>query len=274
MTQNQIHVTAIVDPQATLGKNVSIGPYSVVGPNVVLGDNVTIKSHVVLDGHTTIGENTEIYPFASIGTAPQDLKFKGEKSTLIIGKNNKIREHVTMNPGTEGDKMSTIVGDNCLFMVGAHVAHDCIVGNNVIMANNATLAGHVEVGDFAIIGGLSAVRQFIRIGAHAMIGGMSGIERNIIPYGQAAGERASLQGLNLIGLKRRGFERDDINTLRSAYRLIFSSEGTLSERLKDAEQRFGENAVVQDIIDFIRTEDKQGICQPKHLARDQEEAAA
>jgi UDP-N-acetylglucosamine acyltransferase len=268
-----IHPTAIIDPNATLGANVNIGAYCVVGANVTLGDNVTLHSHVVVEGYTSIGENTQIFPFASIGHQPQDLKFKGEASRLFIGKNNMIREHVTMNPGTAGDKMETRVGDNCLFMMGSHVAHDCIVGNNVILANNATLAGHVEVGDFAIIGGLSAIKQFVRIGAHAMIGGMSGIERDIIPYGQASGERAHLVGLNLIGLKRRGFERDAINTLRSAYRLLFSPEGTLDERINDARTRFGENNAVQDILAFMLAEESQGICQPKAALRGQEEAA-
>jgi UDP-N-acetylglucosamine acyltransferase len=221
----------------------------------------------VVGGITTIGDNTKVFPFASLGLAPQDLKFKGERSTLTIGKNCTIREHVTMNPGTEGDKMKTVVGDNCLFMVGSHVAHDCIVGNNVILANNATLAGHVEVGDFAIIGGLSAVHQFVRIGKHAMIGGMSGIENDVIPYGQATGERANLVGLNLVGLKRRGFERDDINTLRTAYRLLFSPEGTLAERINDAGTRFKENEVVTEILAFMRTDSSRAICQPKNASK-------
>ncbi|MCH2037884.1 MAG: acyl-ACP--UDP-N-acetylglucosamine O-acyltransferase, partial [Rickettsiales bacterium] len=236
MTNNNndlIHPTAIIEDGAQIGQNVSIGAYSIVEKNVKLGDNVSLSHHVIITGNTTIGNNCQVYPFTSIGTPPQDLKYKGENSTITIGDNNIFREHVTVNPGTEGGIMKTTIGNNCLFMVGSHVAHDCIVGDNVILANNATLAGHVEVGDFAIIGGLSAIRQFVRIGSHAMIGGMSGIESDVIPYGQAVGERASLTGLNLIGLKRRGFSRDDIHSLRSAYRLMFSPEGTLSERVND-----------------------------------------
>lgn len=265
MTHTPIHPTAIIHEGAKLGKHVQIGPYCVVGEHVELGDNVRLHSHVVVEGRTTIGEGTEVFPFASIGHAPQDLKFSGEASTLIIGKNNKIREHVTMNPGTKGDKMTTVVGDNCLFMMASHVAHDCVVGNNVILANNATLAGHVEVGDFSVIGGLSAIHQFVRIGHHAMIGGMSGIENDIIPYGQANGERASLVGLNLIGLKRRQFSREQINNLRSAYRLLFSKEGTLAERIEDVSKRYDDD-VIQEVLGFMREESSRALCQPKNAA--------
>ena len=202
-----IHPTAVIEDGAELGANVEVGPYSIVGAEVSLGDGVRLHSHVVVGGQTTIGPGTEIFPFASIGLAPQDLKYAGEKSTLTIGARVRIREHVTMNPGTEGGGLITSVGDDCLFMVGSHVAHDCIVGNNVILANNATIAGHVQVGDFAILGGLSAVHQFVRIGAHSMIGGMSGIEQDLIPYGSAMGERARLRGLNLVGIKRRDYSR-------------------------------------------------------------------
>lgn len=259
-----IHPTAIVDPKATIGKGVSIGPYSIVGPRVVLGDNCVLHSHVVVEGKTEIGEGTHIFPFASIGHIPQDLKYHGEESSLKIGKNNKIREHVTMNPGTEGGGLVTKIGDNCLFMVGAHVAHDCIVGDYVIMANNATIAGHVVVGDYAIIGGLSAVHQFVRIGHHAMIGGMSGIEHDVIPYGQAMGERAHLVGLNLIGLKRRQFGRDDIHSLRAAYRMLFSPEGTLQERIEDTAELFRETPCVAEVLDFLQDNDSlRAVCQPK-----------
>ena len=182
-----IHPSAIIDPAATIGESVHVGPFCVIGPDVSLGEGVKLHSHVVVEGRTHIGKGGEIFPFASIGHAPQDLKYKGEPSRLEIGDNCRIREHVTMNPGTEGGGMLTKVGDNCLFMASSHVAHDCKVGNNVIMANNATLAGHVEVGDFAIIGGLAAVQQFVRIGPHAMIGGMSGIVNDVIPYGMVAG---------------------------------------------------------------------------------------
>lgn len=258
-----IHETAVVDAAAKIGTDVSIGPYCVVGPDVTLGDRVVLKSHVVVDGITEIGEGTKIFPFASIGTAPQDLKFKGEKSRLVIGRNNVIREHATMNPGTEGGGMETRVGDNGLFMIGTHIAHDCIVGNHVIMANNATLAGHVTVGDFAVIGGLAAVHQFVRIGEHCMIGGLSGVEHDVIPFGSVMGERASLAGLNLVGLKRRGFDRETIHGIRAAYRGLFEGEGTLEERLAKVLEEFAENIVVQQVADFIRKESKRGLVVPK-----------
>jgi UDP-N-acetylglucosamine acyltransferase len=273
MKMNKIHTTAIIEDGAKIGNNVEIGAYSVVGSNVKLGDNVKLYSHVAIDGDTTIGDGTRIFPFASIGHIPQDLKFKGEKSTLVIGKNNTIREHVTMNPGTEGDAMTTLIGDNCLFMVAAHVAHDCVVGNNVILANNATLAGHVKVGDYAIIGGLAAVHQFVRIGHHAMIGGMSGIENDVIPYGQAMGERATLCGLNLVGLKRGNFKREEIHTLRNAYRVLFSQEGTLQERIEDAAEMFKDNNGVNDIVQFIRSSSSRAICQPKNESMNNADAA-
>jgi len=260
---NEIHPTAIVDSGAQIGENVSIGPYCVVDTEVVLGDGVTLFSHVVVTGRTQIGANTAIYPFASIGHRPQDMKYKGELSRLEIGCNNVIREHVTMNPGTEGGGMVTRVGNNCLFMVGSHVAHDCQIGDHVIMANNATLAGHVAVGDYAILGGLSAVHQFVRIGRHAIVGGMSGVGNDLIPYGSAVGNRAHLSGLNIIGLKRRGFPRDIIHDLRRAYRLIFAHEGTMTERLADVADLMSNNEPVMEILDFIRTDSSRAICQPK-----------
>lgn len=256
-----IHPTAVVDPAAKLGEDVFIGPFSVVGPDVELGDRVRLTSHVVVEGRTHIGEDTVIYPFASIGHRPQDLKFKGEPSELIIGRNNQIREHVTMSPGTEGGGMVTRVGDNGLFMVGVHVAHDCIVGNNAVLANNATLAGHVELGDFVTIGGLSAVRQFVRIGSHAMIGGMSGVEKDVIPYGLVMGDRARLAGLNLVGLERRGFQKDEIHALRAAYRLLFGNEGTFAERMEEVGRDMGQQALVADVLSFARA--SRSLCQPR-----------
>lgn len=259
----QIHPTAIVAPGATLAGDVSIGPYCVVGEEVVLGAGVTLIAHIVVDGRTTIGEKTRIFPFASIGLEPQDLKYRGEKSRLVIGRHNTIREHVTMNPGTEGGGMVTRIGDHGLFMVGVHVAHDCQIGDHVIMANNATLAGHVVVEDYALLGGLSAVHQFVRIGQHAMIGGMSGVERDVIPYGQVMGDRARLSGLNIIGMQRRGFSREDIQTLRSAYQFLFSADGTFNDRVTEMAERFGGVAPVDDIIAFIRADSTRAICQPK-----------
>ena len=258
-----IHPTAIVASEAGLGSGVQIGPYCIVGSEVTLGDGVQLQSHVVVDGRTTIGESTTIYPFASIGLPPQDLKYQGEASQLIVGARNKIREYVTMNPGTRGGRMETRVGDDCLFMIGAHIAHDCVIGNHVIMANNATLGGHVEIDDYAIIGGLSAVHQFVRIGAHSMVGGMSGIEQDLIPYGSAMGDRARLRGLNLVGLQRRNFSREDIHTLRTAYRLMFAQEGTLSERIDDVVDLYGESNPVMEIVEFIRAEKSRAVLQPK-----------
>lgn len=258
-----IHPTAIVEPGARLGRDVSIGPYSCIGPEVELDDGVAVMEHVVVGGRTTIGPHTRVFPFASIGLPPQDLKYRGEASRLRIGANTTIREHVTMNPGTEGGGMLTSVGDHCLFMVGSHVAHDCKIGDHVIMANNATLAGHVTIGDYAILGGLSAVHQFVRIGRHAMIGGMSGVEHDVIPYGSVMGDRARLAGLNAVGLKRRNFSREDIHALRTAYRMIFAAEGTLAERIEDAAEMFKDSAAVMDIVDFIRADSSRSICQPR-----------
>jgi UDP-N-acetylglucosamine acyltransferase len=259
-----IHPFAIVDPAARLGAEVSIGPFCTIGPDVVLGDRVQLISHVVVGGHTTIGAGTVVYPFASLGLRPQDLKFKGEPSTLEIGANNQIREQVTMNPGTEGGGMVTRIGDNGLFMVGVHVAHDCRVGDSVVMANNATLAGHVTLGDYVIVGGLCAVHQFVRIGSFAIIGGMSGVEKDVIPFGLVKGERAWLSGLNMIGLERRGFGREDIRALRSAYRMLFAPEGTLAERVEETASHYRDQQQVTQILEFIRAAVDRPICQPKN----------
>ena len=257
-----IHATAVVDPGAEIGADVKVGPFCVVGPNVRLEDGVELLSHVVVEGHTHVGAHTRIFPFASLGHQPQDLKFKGEESRLVVGANNIIREHVTMNPGTEGGGLETRVGNNCLFMVGAHVAHDCMIADNVILVNNATLAGHVVIEDWVILGGLSAVHQFVRIGRHSMIGGMTGVTQDVVPYGSVTGNRAKLEGLNLVGLKRRGFDRETIHALRQAYRLIFAQEGTMAERLDDVAELFGDNQPVMEIVEFIRSDSSRSICQP------------
>lgn len=262
MTTN-IHPTAIIEDGANIDTDVVIGPYCVIGKNVVLDKGVKLSSHVHIEGHTHIGEGTNVFPFASLGTRPQDLKFAGEESQLIIGKNNMIREHVTMNPGTSHDNLKTIVADNCLFMMATHVAHDCVVGNNVIMANNATLAGHVHVGDYAVLGGLSAVHQFVRIGNHAVIGGMSGVENDVIPYGRVKGERAFLAGLNLIGLERRGFSKDQIRALQRAFNQLFGDEGTMDQRIEMVASDFSEDDLIQSIIDFAKKKTKFPLCQPK-----------
>jgi len=253
---------AVVEAGAEIGNNVKIGPFCHVGRNVVIADDAELVSHVAVSGITEIGAGTKIYPFASVGYQPQDLKYHGEKSKLVIGKNTTIREHVTLNPGTEGGGMETRIGDNCLLMVGAHIAHDCIIENNAILVNNATLAGHVTIGEWAIVGGLSAVHQFVRIGRHAMIGGMTGVENDVIPYGSVLGNRARLCGLNIIGLKRRSFSRDEIHDLRKAYRLIFAPEGTILERLEDVAEDFSNHEAVMEIVNFIKTNSSRSVCQP------------
>lgn len=260
-----IHPTAIIADGAQVAENVTVGPYCVIDENVVLQDNVTLRAHVYVTGNTLIGENTEVYPFASLGTAPQDLKYHGEPSRLEIGANTVIREHVTMNPGTEGGGMLTKVGNNCLFMVGSHVAHDCVIGDYVILANNATMAGHVSVGDHAVIGGLAAVHQFVRIGKHAMIGGMSAVESDVIPFGSVTGERAYLAGLNLVGLKRRDFSRESIHSLRNAYKALFEEAGGLLEqRCQKARDRFNDSPEVLEVLDFITTQSSRSLCQPHY----------
>lgn len=260
------HQTAVINQGAEIDDSVEIGPYCLIGENVKLGKNVVLHGHVVVDGHSFIGEGTEIYPFASIGKPPQDLKFGGEISTLEIGKNNIIREYVTMNPGTRGDNLKTVIGDDNLFMVGSHIAHDCVIGNHVIMANNATLGGHVHVGDYAVIGGLAGIHQFVRIGHHAVIGGMSGVENDVIPYGRVKGERAFLAGLNLIGLERQGFSKDDIKRLQKAYNALFNDEGTLEERINAVADEFAENREVMELINFARQKTRFPLCQPQKKA--------
>jgi len=258
-----IHPTAIIEPGARLAESATVGPYCTIGSEVELGEGVELISHVVVAGRTAIGAETRIFPFASIGHAPQDLKYRGETSRLEIGRRNIIREHVTMNPGTSGGGMLTRVGDGCLFMVGAHVAHDCLIGDNVIMANNATLAGHVVVGDFAFLGGLSAVHQFVRIGKHGMIGGITGVERDVIPYGQVVGDRARLVGLNIVGLQRRGFSREQIQALRTAYQMLFGEAGTLAERVDEVARQYPDIEPVRDIVEFIRADSQRGLCRPQ-----------
>lgn len=266
MSKCEIHPTAVVHDGAIIGDGCKIGPFCVIGPKVELAANVTLHSHVVVEGLTTVGEDCRVFPFASLGHVPQDLKFEGEESRLEIGPRNTIREHVTMNPGTKGDKLLTKVGSDGLFMVGTHVAHDCVVGDHVVLANNATLAGHCVVEDYVILGGLSAVHQFVRIGTHAFVGGMSGLENDLIPFGVAMGDRAGLQGLNIVGLKRRGFERDKIHALRNAYRLLFSDEGTLMERLADVEEMFADDDGVRLITKFIRDRSGRSLCVPKNTS--------
>lgn len=251
---SRIHPSAIIADGAEIGENVEIGPNCVIDEHVKLGDGCKLLSHVVLTGHTTIGKNNRIFPFASIGHEPQDLKFHGEPSEVVIGDDNTIRESVTINPGTEGGGMLTRIGNGNLLMAYAHVAHDCIVGNDVVMANNATLAGHVTVEDGAIIGGMSAIHQFLRIGKYSMIGGMSGIVKDIPPFClTAGGYRPGLAGLNLVGLKRRGFSNEEIRTLKELYRLLLQGSGKLEDRLQEADEIAGDNPHAQHLVEFVRS---------------------
>ena len=256
-----IHKTAIVDEKTKLSKSIKIGPYSVIGPNVEIGEDVIIHSHVNISGNTKIGNGNTIYPFASIGNDPQDLKYNGEQTKLVIGNNNKIREYVTINPGTEGGGGLTKIGNNCLFMISSHIAHDCNVGNNVIIANNVPLGGHVIIEDNVVIGGNSAIQQFVRIGKLAMIGGMTGVLHDVIPYGLSIGNRNYLQGLNLIGLRRANFENKDILGLSEAYKKIFATKN-FTENLIKLNDEFKKNPLVKDIIEFITKDKKRSICTP------------
>jgi UDP-N-acetylglucosamine acyltransferase len=264
MAEAQVHPTAIVEDGAQLGAGVKIGPFCTVGPEVKLGAGVELVSHVVVAGTTEIGSGTRIFPFASIGHQPQDLKYQGERCSLTVGSDCIIREGVTMNPGTAGGGSVTTVGDGCAFLANSHVGHDCRVGNGVIFSNNVMLAGHCNVGDFAIIGGGAAVIQYARVGHHSFVGGMSGLENDLIPYGMALGNRAYLSGLNIVGLQRRGFSRADIHDLRRAYRLLFAAEGTLVERMDDVAEEFAGHASVEEILAFIREGGKRSLCTPKN----------
>lgn len=263
MTQ-KIHSTAIIGSKAHIGANVEIGAYAIIGDDVTIGDNTTIKSHVVIEGRVEIGKGNIFYPFSAIGLDPQDLKFKGEQSRVVIGDNNTIREHVTIHAGTQDGAMVTTIGNKCLFMVGAHIAHDCVIGNNVILANNATLAGHVVVGNHVIIGGLSAVHQFARIGEGAMIGGMSGVEGDVIPNGLVVGERASLAGLNIVGMKRRGIARDDIHALRNFFKQLFATSETSFAARVDVLAKEFPSQTVQDVVHFVQSESSRSFCQFKN----------
>ena len=264
MAETKIHPTSVVEDGAKIADGVEIGPFCIVGKDVSLGEGVVLASHVVVTGRTTIGARTRIFPFASVGHQPQDLKYKGEPSTLDVGSDCLIREGVTLNPGTEGGGMKTTIGNGCAFLANSHVGHDCHVGNNVIFSNNVMLAGHCEVGDFAILGGGAAVIQFARVGPHSFLGGMSGLEQDLIPYGMALGNRAYLSGLNIVGLQRRGFSRNEIHDLRRAYRLMFAAEGTLLERVADVAEEFKDHSIVMEIVAFIRAGGKRSMCTPKN----------
>lgn len=258
----KIDSTARVAEGAKFGNDVEIGPYCIIGPNVTLGDGCKLVSHVSITGDTTIGAGARILPFASLGTPPQSVHYKGEPAKLIVGVNCDIREHVTMNIGTAGGRMETRVGDNVMLMVGAHVGHDCIVGNNVIFANNHTLGGHVEIGDAAFLGGLGAVHQNVRIGEGAILAGMVAVRHDVIPFAALA-QNGKLGGLNLIGLKRRKFSREQIHKIRAAYRELFFGEDNLSDRLEVIAKKYADEPAVQKIVDFVRGAGKRRISTPR-----------
>ena len=258
-----IHNSSVIDKKAKISKKIKIGPFCYVGPNVELKDDVELISNVHIEGNTSIGKGTRIFPFASIGTQPQDLKFKGEKNNLVIGENNFIREYVTINPGTEGGGSETIIGNNCLFMISSHIAHDCKIGNNVIIANNVPLGGHVTIEDSVVIGGNSAVQQFTRIGRLAMIGGMTGVLKDVVPFGLSIGNRNFLQGLNLIGLRRHKYENQKIIGLDKAFKEIFSSKN-LHENLNKINGAYKDNELVGEVIRFIEKDKKRPICAPQN----------
>ena len=256
-----IHKTAIIHKNAKISKNVKIGPFSIIGPYVKIGENVEIQSHVSICGYTSIGKNNKIYPFASIGNDPQDLKYNGEKSFLLIGENNIIREYVTINPGTKSGGGVTKIGNNCLFMISSHVAHDCLIGDNVILANNVPVGGHARISDNVIIGGNSAVQQFTRIGKSPMIGGMCGVVRDVIPYGLVTGNRSTLQGINIIGLRRKKIPNKDIKLLNDAYREIFKDEN-FTKNINLLDKKFIKNYLVKDMLNFLLEDKKRPICTP------------
>ncbi|MBL1437765.1 MAG: acyl-ACP--UDP-N-acetylglucosamine O-acyltransferase [Rhodobacteraceae bacterium] len=257
-----IHPSAIIEDGAEIGPDCHIGPFCHIGAAVRLGAGVRLHSHVAIAGDTVIGEGTEIWPFASVGSQPQDLKFAGEKTRLVIGARNMIRESVSINPGTEGGGGLTEIGDDCLFMLGTHVGHDCHVGNRVVVANHASLAGHVQVGEGAIIGGLAGIHQFVRIGEGAIIGALSMVVADVIPFGSVMGERPRLAGLNLIGLKRRGLPRSEISALRAAYKALFVGEGSLRERA-EAMLENADNTLVRDLLEFVLSDSERSFCTPK-----------
>ena len=257
MSLNNIHPTAIVDPNAKLGENVKIGAYSIIGPEVTIGNGTVVESHVVIEGETIIGENNYIFSFASIGKDPQDLKFAGEKTRVVIGNNNKIREFVTIHRGTTV-KYETRIGNNTLVMAYVHIAHDCIIGDNCVLANAATFAGHVEVEDYAVVGGLTAVHQFTRVGRHAMIGGCSAVNQDVVPYMLSEGNKARAVYINIVGLQRRGFSAEQIKRLRELYKIIFKKKLKLEEALRTVEREYGQYEEAQNLINFIR-KSKRGI---------------
>ena len=256
-----IHNSSVIDKKAKIGNNIKIGPFCSIGSQVQIDDGVELISNIHIEGNTKIGKGTKIFPFASIGTQPQDLKYNGEDNSLEIGENNMIREYVTINPGTTGGGGKTIIGNNCLFMISSHVAHDCKIGNDVVIANNVPLGGHVTIEDAVVIGGNSAVQQFTRIGRLAMIGGMTGVLKDVIPFGLSFGNRNYLRGINLIGLKRKKYNNKKIMELDAAFKKIFSSKN-LHENLSKINGEYKDNDLVTEVINFISKDKKRPICTP------------
>ena len=258
----KIHPTAIVEDGAKLGADVEIGPYCLVGPDVTLADGVRLQSHVVVEGVTAIGESCVVHPFANLGGPPQHSAHRGELTRLVVGPRNTIREHVTMHTGTAGGRGVTTVGADGLFMAGSHVAHDCIIGNSIVLANGVAIGGHVQMSDFVFMGGLAAAHQFTRIGRFAFVGGLAAVTKDVIPFGSVWGNHAHLEGLNLVGLKRRGFPRETVNALRAAYRLLFADEGTFQERLADVAESYAGSEEVMEIVNFIQADANRPLCLP------------
>jgi UDP-N-acetylglucosamine acyltransferase len=258
----KIHPSAIVHDGATLGADVEIGPYCLVGPDVTLGDGVRLQSHVVVEGVTDIGERCVVHPFANLGGPPQHSAHRGEPTRLVVGPRNTIREHVTMHTGTAGGRGVTTVGADGLFMAGSHIAHDCIIGNHIVLANGVAVGGHVQMADFVFMGGLAAAHQFTRIGRYSFVGGLAAVTKDVIPFGSVWGNHAHLEGLNLVGLKRRGFPRETVNALRAAYRLLFADEGTFQERLADVAETYANSEEVMEIVNFIQADAARPLCLP------------
>ncbi|MGU9962050.1 MAG: acyl-ACP--UDP-N-acetylglucosamine O-acyltransferase [Candidatus Puniceispirillales bacterium WSBS_2018_MAG_OTU23] len=256
------HPSAIIEDGAVIGDNVSIGPFCIIGKNVTIGANSCLHSHVVIDGHTSIGADNKFFPFAVVGTAPQHTLYEGEESTIVIGDRNVFRENITVHPGTKLGNMTTIIGNDNMFFVGSHVAHDCVIGDNVILTNDTMIGGHVVIDDYVYIGGNTAIKQYIRIGKHAMISGLAGVRSDVIPFGMASGMPANLVGLNLIGLKRRNFNKDDITIIRRAYRMLFAEEGTFGERIIEVEELYGDIELVAGMLKFIKDGGAKPLCHP------------
>jgi len=259
----RIHPTAIVDSKAQLGEDVEIGPYCIIGPDVTIGARTRLQSHVIVEGHTVMGEDNIVSPFASLGAPPQHLAYRGEPTRLVVGDRNIIREHATMNIGTAAAGGLTEVGSDGMYMIECHVGHDCRIGDRVILTKGATIGGHCHIDDYVIVGGLAAVHQWGRVGRHAMIGGLAAVVKDVIPYGSVWGNHAHLEGLNLVGLKRRGFDRDIINTMRAAYRMLFADEGTFQERIDDTVETYSDCPQVMEVIDFIRADASRPLCLPE-----------